>query len=175
MARPKTPTNLLRLRGSDKVNPGRMKKRENEPQPEKGQGEPPAWLSPRGRRQYRKLSRITAAMNVLTISDHAALALLCDAYDDYWKAGEALQEHGITYKIKNREGIELLKVNPAASVKADAWRRVQTGLSKFGLDPSSRANLSVLTPEPANPFDEDPLPKTRMVFHKGKMIEKTFE
>ena len=95
-------------------------------------------------------------MDVLTISDHAALALLCDAYDDYWKASEALAEHGVTYKIKNREGTELIKVNPAASVKADAWRRVQSGLSKFGLDPSSRANLSVTTLEKKNPFDVDP-------------------
>ena len=175
MGRPRTPTNILKLKGAEKVNPGRFKDRGDEPQPKKGQGEPPAWLSPRGRRQYRKLSKITAAMDVLTVSDHAALALLCDAWDDYWKAGEAVDKHGVTLEVETREGTALVKANPAVAMKADAWRRVQSGMSKFGLDPSSRANLSVTTPEKDNPFDTDPLPKTRMVFHKGEMVEKTFD
>jgi P27 family predicted phage terminase small subunit len=93
---------------------------------------------------------------VLTVSDHAALAPLCDAWDDYWKAGEAVGKHGVTLGVQTRKGASLVKANPAVAIKADAWRRVQSGLSKFGLDPSSRANLSVLTPEKKNPFDDDP-------------------
>jgi P27 family predicted phage terminase small subunit len=129
MGRPRTPTNILKLKGSDKNHPGRLKDRGKEPQPEKGQGEPPDWLSPRGRRQYRKLSKITAAMDVLTVSDHAALALLCDAWDDYWKAGEAVDQHGLTIGVQTREGTALVKANPAVAMKADAWRRVQSGMS----------------------------------------------
>jgi hypothetical protein len=63
MARPRTPTNILKLKGADKANPARFKDRGNEPQPQKGQGKAPDWLSPRGRRQYRKLSKITAAID----------------------------------------------------------------------------------------------------------------
>jgi P27 family predicted phage terminase small subunit len=111
----------------------------------------------------------------LTISDHAALALLCDAWDDYWKAGEAAEKHGLTIGVQTREGTALVKANPAVAMKADAWRRVQSGLSKFGLDPSSRANLSVTTPEKKNPFDVDPLPKTRMVFHKGELVVRFYK
>jgi P27 family predicted phage terminase small subunit len=105
------------------------------------------------------------------VSDLAALALLFDAWDDYWKAGEAVDKHGVIIDVKNREGVALVKANPAVAMKADAWRRVLLGMSKFGLDPSSSANLSVTTPKERNPFDEfdDPLPRSS----KGKLIPGT--
>jgi P27 family predicted phage terminase small subunit len=155
MGRPRTPTNILKLKGSDMNHPGRLKARGKEPQPEKGQSEPPAWLSPRGRRQYRKLSKITAAMDVLTVSDHAALALLCDAWDDYWKAGEAVEQHGLTIGVQTREGAALVKANPAVAMKADAWRRVQSGLAKFGLQPKARDGITLPKPKEKNRFDDD--------------------
>ena len=171
MARPKTPTNLLKLRGSDKHDPARFKDRELEPKPAKGIAKPPTWLSRRGRKIFRELAEITTAMDVLTVADHPALAMLSDAYDDYFVASEAINEHGATYKVINRDGIELIKANPAVTQKSDAWRRVQSGMSKFGLDPTSRAGLVVNNPESENPFDIEPpytgktelIPGTRII------------
>ena len=45
MAKTRTPTNVLKLRGSDKVHPERMRDRENEPEPVGDIGDPPAHLS----------------------------------------------------------------------------------------------------------------------------------
>jgi P27 family predicted phage terminase small subunit len=132
-----------------------MKARENEPKPEKAPAKPPTWLSTRGRRIFRQLAKITTAMDVLTVADHFALAMIADVYDDYFVASEAIEEHGATYIITNRDGTELVKANPAVTMKADAWRRVQSGLSKFGLDPSARAGLRVTTPQKKNPFAYD--------------------
>ena len=163
MARPKTPTNILNLRGADKHDPARFKNREHEPKPAKGIAKPPAWLSRRGRKIFRELAEITTAMGVLTVADHPALAMLSDAYDGYFVASEAITEHGMTYTITNRDGDELVKANPAVAMKSDAWRRIQSGLSKFGLDPSSRAGLVVNHPESDNPFDVDPpTPRSQM-------------
>ena len=153
MARPKTPTNILALKGSFKKDPQRLKARENEPKPAKAEAKPPAWLSRRGRKIFRELAEITTAMGVLTVADHHALALISDAYDGYFVASEAITEHGVTYTITNRDGDELIKANPAVAMKSDAWRRVQSGLSKFGLDPSSRTGLVVNSPKSDNPFD----------------------
>jgi P27 family predicted phage terminase small subunit len=173
MGRPKTPTNILKMRGSDKVNPGRMKGRENEPKPAKADAKPPTWLSTRGRKVFRELAKITTAMDVLTVVDHFALAMIADVYDDYFIASEAIENHGATYTITNRDGTELVKANPAVTMKADAWRRVQSGLSKFGLDPSARAGLRVTTPQKKNRFEEFiDESRTRKVFHKGEWVEK---
>ena len=130
MARPKTPSNLLALKGSFKKNPQRLKSRSHEPKPAKAEAKPPTWLSRRGRKIFRELAQITTAMDVLTVADHPALAMLSDAYDDYFVASEAIDEQGATYKITNRDGTELIKGNPAVAMKSDAWRRVQSGMSR---------------------------------------------
>ena len=175
MARPKTPTNILKIRGSDKNHPARMKVRENEPKPAKAETKAPTWLSRRGRKIFRELAKITTAMDVLTVADHPALAMVSDAYDDYFVASEAIDEYGATYKITNRDGTELVKANPAVTMKADAWRRVQSGLGKFGLDPSSRAGLNITPPKKKNPFEEFITESNkRMVFSKGEWVEKEF-
>lgn len=41
MSRPRTDTNVLKMRGSFKKNPQRLKERENEPKPVGGLGDPP--------------------------------------------------------------------------------------------------------------------------------------
>lgn len=168
MARPKTPTNVLKLRGADKQNPQRMKLRKNEPKPPKAEAKPPEWLSRRGKKIFRDFAKITEAMDVLTVADHDALAMLADALDDYRTAAESIRKQGATYKVVNRDKTELIKANPAVTQKADAWRRVQSGMAKFGLDPTSRAGLVVNNSKSDNPFDEDP-PKSG----KRKLIPGT--
>ena len=61
----------------------------------------------------------------------------------------------MTYKVENREGVEVIKANPAVAMKADAWRRVMLGLGKFGLTPAERANVSIVPSKKKNRFDGD--------------------
>ena len=103
MARPRTPTNLLSLRGAFKKDPQRLKARENEPKPAKAEAKPPSWLSKRGRKIFRELAQITTAMDVLTVADHHSLAMLSDAYDDYLAASEAINEWWLRKGMKMRE------------------------------------------------------------------------
>ena len=63
-----------------------------------------------------------------------------------------LDENSMTYTIANREGVEMIKAHPVASIKADAWRRVMIGLRKFGLSPSEREKVSITPVKKKNPF-----------------------
>ena len=151
MARPRTPKNILILKGSDKAHPERMKDR-NPPEPKKGKETPPAWLNTKAKRAFNELVKITTDMNVLTLADKTSLAMVCDAYSDYLEAKDLIDEQGMTYKVTNREGVEMIKANPAASIKADAWRRVMIGLGKFGISPSDREKISITPVKKKNPF-----------------------
>ena len=55
MGRPRTPTKILKLRGVEKVNPGRMKERDNEPENSNPIGDPPQWLSAKEQQAFTML------------------------------------------------------------------------------------------------------------------------
>lgn len=74
MGRPRTPTNILLLRGVDKVHPDRMKDREDEPQPSSGIGEPPKHLKAGERRAWNEIVH-NSPPGVLFNSDRVALEL----------------------------------------------------------------------------------------------------
>jgi P27 family predicted phage terminase small subunit len=117
---------------------------------------PPAWLSRRGKRIFRDLTKVIADLSILDPADYIALSMLADALDDYRTFGEKVEEDGPTFKsTANREGEVLIKANPAVSMKADAWRRVQSGLAKFGLQPKARDGLKLPEPKEKNRFDDD--------------------
>ena len=78
MARQRTPTNVLYLKGAFKKNPKRAKNRKNEPKPTAGIGTCPQYLI-KTEKRYKAIwddfvNR--AAPGVLTCSDISALALL---------------------------------------------------------------------------------------------------
>lgn len=154
MGRPKTPTNILLLNGADKKDPARFKGR-NPPEPTKGIPKPPRWLSKNGKKAFRELAKITDGMNVLTLADSSSLAMICDAYSDYLDAKEIIDSEGMIYDFTNRDGQTMKKMNPAASIKADAWRRVMIGLGQFGLSPSAREKINIPKALTKNPFDDD--------------------
>ena len=151
MARPRKPTQLKAIQGTLKAE--RINHRE--PQPEKREAIAPGWLNEEGKTAFIELSKIVRDMDVLTSADNSSLSMVCDAFSDYLEAGRVVDRIGITYTATNRDGEELIKANPAVSMKADAWRRVMIGFSKFGLDPSGRASLKTVKEEkPANSLVE---------------------
>ena len=57
MPRPRTPTNILKLRDSFTTHPERARHRVNEPTPERGIGPAPAWMSDAQAAVYREVVR----------------------------------------------------------------------------------------------------------------------
>lgn len=98
-------------------------------------------------------------MGVLTVADGPAVALLANALAEYIAAAKEVEASGVTFTVlqTDKEGAAIgysIKANPATTVRADAWRRVNLMLQQFGLTASSRVKVRVERPQVADPFEE---------------------
>lgn len=75
MARPRTPTKILKLRGVESRNPGRLKAREGEPQETRPLGDPPDSLTDAERVVWGELAE-NAVPGVLGKADRHSMELL---------------------------------------------------------------------------------------------------
>jgi P27 family predicted phage terminase small subunit len=146
----KKTTQQKRIEGTlrkDRLNP-------NEPTPAPGIPKAPAHLSARARAAWKVLSERLDAIGVLTQADGLALEGLCEAYADLQQARESLAAHGgrVTYECTTKSGDVMYRSHPEVAMIADADRRVQTWLAKFGLTPADRSRVSAR--EPKDPHDE---------------------
>lgn len=134
------PTALKKLEG----NPGKRKLNQNEPQPDAGRPDMPAGLSGAARAEWKRVVPVLEQMGVLTSADGTALAAYCSSYALWMQAERHIAKFGAVFAIVDDEtGQSLLKQNPSLRIRSDALRLMNTFMSKFGLDPKSRAGLVV--------------------------------
>ena len=150
MGAPRKPTQLKVLHGTnrkDRANP-------KEPKPEQltADSKPPEWLSSSGRAAWTDILPILLILNVLTVADPVAFAMLCDALAEYVDARAVVGKAGATYWTEGKS--VMLRARPEVAIAADAWRRAKVMLTEFGLTPASRARVSG---QPAG--EQDPLEK----------------
>jgi len=124
MARPRTPTNILRLRGSaPKKNPGRLRERENEPVEERPLGPPPKALTPKQRQAWKELAD-NSVPGVLGKADrHAVEIAAC-----------------LLAEVRGGE--------PTATIYAQLLR----SLSMLGMSPADRSKVQLPAKPKHNPF-----------------------
>lgn len=125
MVRPRTPTNILKLRGADKVNPGRLKDRENEPVNKNPIGRPPTWLSKEEKKAWRIIVK-ESIDGVLGETDRMLVAM-----------ASKLSAKMIADKITQQE-----------------YAMLNRCLGQMGFTPTDRAKLSVPKTKPKNKFDD---------------------
>jgi len=147
--RKKTPSELKITRGTNqpiRMNPHEPKiKVEHPPTPD--------WLSERAQKLFMDLSGKLVDMRLISKNDGLALELLADAYDEYRKAREIIDTEGLTHEFTNiKSGVTTIRAHPAVGIANNAWRRVLSMLSEFGLTPAARAKVGTL-----EPGEEDPL------------------
>ena len=125
MARPRTPTNILEMRGAFKNQRGRKEARANEPIVYEPLGEPPTTFNEQELTGWNDIVR-TAPAGVLTEADRLAV------------------ETAARLLARERAGMN----TPAEG------RRFDSFLSKFGMTPSDRSRVSVAVPttKPGNRF-----------------------
>lgn len=128
MPRPHTPKNLLRLRGSHKNHPARLKKRENEPENVKPLRDPPAHISKHDKAAYREIVELSIP-GVLGEADSLAV------------------EQAANLLVKCRGFGE----PPTATER----RLLFSYLGQMGMLPADRAKISIPKPEKPNRFDDD--------------------
>ncbi len=144
MARPRTPTNILKLRGSDKVNPGRMKKRKNEPVNKNKIGKPPSFLTAIEKRTFNEIVKFSID-GVLGEADRIGVEMAAR----------------LLVKCRNLE-------EPASAAEQNLLFKY---LSQFGFLPADRSKLSIPPTKEKNPFDTPPpytgktelIPGTRII------------
>lgn len=126
MARPRTPTNVLMMKGTFKQNPHYKKKREGEPTVEGAFPKtPPKWLTQEEQAVWYEVVR-AAPSGVLTSADAILVEILSRLLSEFRQDGA----HWPTNKITQLRAL----------------------LRSIGMDPSGRASLSVPQVKD-NPFE----------------------
>lgn len=134
MARPRTPTNILKLKGVDKQRPQRMKERgDSEPENTNPVGDPPDHLSEIEKSAFNEIVKLSIN-GVLGEADRLAI------------------EQAAILLIKcRRQYIEDGAVVPATSAEQGQFFKY---LSQFGMTPADRSKINVPKQKAKNPFDD---------------------
>lgn len=127
MGRPRTPTNVLDMRGAFKKNPQRLRERENEPTVVDPLEDPPKTFTGDQLQAWNDIVR-TAPKGVLTAADSVAV----------------------------ESAARLLALERIGKASDSQGRRLDALLGKFGMTPSDRSKVSVSVPTPrqGNPFGQ---------------------
>lgn len=73
--------------------------------------------------------------------DAEALRQLCEAIDDYQKAGAAITKHGLLVSHHTSDGRIVKRLNPAWTMRKDCRAAIISLAQKFGMTPSGRTGL----------------------------------
>lgn len=131
MARPRTPTNILALKGSFKKDPDRLKERENEPENINPVGEPFDHLPDNIKAAWNEIvtlsiTGVLGEADRLSIEQCARLLIKCR--DQHIVAGDVV---------------------PASAQEQNQFFKY---LSQFGMLPADRSKLSIPKKKPKNKF-----------------------
>jgi len=124
----RVPLNLLRLRGSIKKNPARLRERESEPVPKAVLGNPPKHLAKDERKCWRELIS-KAPYGVVGDCDSWAVEIASCLMAQY---------------RRSRLDMPAARLNLLHSI-----------MGRFGFTPADRSRISVPQPKKKNKFDDD--------------------
>ena len=139
------PTKLKIITG----NPGKRPLNKNEPEPDRGIPDMPAWLQdfPAAVKEWTRESQILDGMGVLTVAECGVLAMRAYLASQIQEMAQDIEKEGrVVYQSKmDSVGNEIVeaRTNPKATqIKCAITEYRQLG-SLLGLDPASRVRLSV--------------------------------
>jgi P27 family predicted phage terminase small subunit len=139
------PASLLQLKNDqERLTKEALQARlENEPQPKSFTLRPPLWLDAEAKKEWRRIVKLYAELDVPILSDFDinALAMYCDAVVTYKKAIEKVREQTEVYVTKDNPNKPL--INPWLKVARDAASQVKQLGDVLCLDPVSRARAGM--------------------------------
>jgi len=128
MARPRKPTNVLRLSGAFDKDPQRGVARANEPQNLECVGEPPERLNDQQLKAWNEIIE-NSPYGVLTKGDRHTLELTSVLLTEFWVLG--------------------------ANMKGTHMSMLNTLLAKMGMNPSDRSRVTAQNSGKENPFSSN--------------------
>lgn len=136
MGRPRTPTSLKVVGGTDRAD----RRNGNEPEPDLlDHLEPPEHLEPRSAEVWRELAPMLRRVGLLTVLDVLALEMLCDSVADYRLSRQQRGDKLVAYSGKS--GSQMLSQYLVAGLASS--KRAESLMVKFGMDPSSRSRIMI--------------------------------
>lgn len=143
------PTEKKKLEG----NPGKRKLNDKEPKPPVVIPDPPKHFEGEALAEWKRITGELQTLRLVSNIDRAALVSYCQAWADYVKACDTIEDEGEV--ITSEKGG--LYQNPWVSIKNSAMDRMVRISAEFGMTPSSRTRLKVETPT-----EEDEMKKMLM-------------
>lgn len=134
--RPK-PTAIKKAEG----NPGRRPLNKSEPSAGVFNMDPPENLSEQAKSIWNQIAQLGSKMNVIDQADAIALEMLAQTFAEWRQCQEWIKEKGTYYATSTNGGNKIMRQFPQVSQAADAFRRLKSMLSEFGMTPSSRVRL----------------------------------
>lgn len=132
------PTETKKLEG----NPGKRKLNEKEPKPDVVIPPPPEQLEGVALDEWYRITPELQKLRMITALDRAPLVALCQAWGDYIKACEKLEDEGEVLMSDKGNAYQ----NPWTGIKTSAMDRILRLSSEFGMTPSARSRLKVEMP-----------------------------
>ncbi|MEM6560029.1 MAG: phage terminase small subunit P27 family [Planctomycetota bacterium] len=131
------PTAIKELTG----NPGKRALNKSEPKPAAKLPACPKHLGDEARKEWRRVTKQLADLNLLTDLDRAVLAAYCQAWGRWVEAETELRKHGPVVKSPSGYPIQ----NPYLSIANKAMEQMRKLLPELGLSPSSRSRIQTPT------------------------------
>jgi P27 family predicted phage terminase small subunit len=132
--RPPKPTALKELAG----NPGKRPLNRNEPKPKVEIPPCPTWLTPAGKREYKRHAEMLVNLRVMTEADRLALAAMVHEFAKWREAEEMVDKLGAVL-ISERTGAPYL--NPWQNIASNHFKNMVKLMTEFGLTPASRSRI----------------------------------
>lgn len=140
MARGRKPKpTQLRL---DQGNPGRKKISPDEPTPNIIAPKCPHHLTPFAKREWNRITPLLLKLGLLSQLDMASIAAYCQVYDRWRKAETKVRRHGELIVINS---MGYLQQNPWLNIANKSLDQMKVFYAEFGLTPSARTKLRVMT------------------------------
>lgn len=136
----KTPQDILKLSGSWRGERG------GEPKAEPATTKSlrcPSWLSPLGKRTWKKIVKQLCVMGILTFADEILVGRYCDVYARWRKAHDYVMLKGEGYPVLRDGKVVSVHKYPQTVVASSLLSELTKMEDRMGLSPGARANLAI--------------------------------
>lgn len=139
---PKTPTSILKQRGSWLVND---RNEAQEAQFEGGVPDCPHWLRDEAKEVWAEVvPKLNAVAGLIKKVDRNALARYCQTWAKWRACEEFLIKHGDVFPVKDRWGnVKEFRQFPQVNTSIKLQAQLEAAEKQFGMTASSRAGLTV--------------------------------
>lgn len=134
---PKTPSNLVQLRG----NPGRRPLNQNEPKPTVEVPPRPSHLVGHARKEWDRITPLLERYGLLTKIDHAGVEAYCVVYGRWVEAEKKLRKSTMVVTVNGKP-----MTSPWLTIASAALVELRKYLAEFGMTPASRSRISAEKP-----------------------------